>query len=387
MNDEGQRRSCIMKETSTSGEVVETELWFVYPTGLQMLEDDNCDSYLIAALLPAMELKADIKVHGSVSKELLANLTELQYVWSKWLPDIYSLIDIKVDRIRENDVRIDGAVFAFSGGVDAQFTAYSHATGKAGYSTQVLRAGILVHGFDIPLSDKEGFSGAAQMASEVLSSLDIKLLTARTNIREVWNINWEHYFVAAVASVLCGLSKYAGAGLIGSSEPYEALIAPWGSHPMTDPMFSSGNFKIIHDGAGFSRSEKVEVISEWAVGMQNLRVCWAGGKHDSNCGICEKCVRTQLNLLLAGISKPVCFDNTLKESSFKPIVLSNEGTRAEWGQIRSDIKRTGNGIKWLPAIEKVLKRKPKLKPKIVLLLLPLGTQRRTLIKNLLKRVS
>lgn len=332
VNKEGQRRSCLIKEKFADGSGVEKELWFTYPTGLPMPEDDNCDSYLLAAFLPAMELKADITVHGSISHELLANLSELQFVWSKWLPDTYSLIDINVKNIRENDVRLAGAITAFSGGVDAQFTAYTHATGKAGYRTQKLLAGVLVHGLDIPLSNTESFDTATKMASEVLNTLEIDLLPVKTNIRALWNVNWEHYFVAAVASILCGLSKYAGAGLVGSSEPYEALITPWGSHPMTDPMLSSGAFKIIHDGAGFSRSEKTKVLAEFNIGIKNLRVCWEGDLKNGkggNCGKCEKCVRTRLNFLMGGISDPECFDTPLKKQLFKSIVLQSDGTRAE----------------------------------------------------------
>lgn len=385
MNDEGQRRSCIMKETSTSGEVVETELWFVYPTGLQMLEDDNCDSYLLSILLLGMQQNSNIIVHGSVSGKLLANLTELQYIWNRWCPEDYSLVEMIVDDIREDEIRVDGAIFAFSGGVDAQFTAYRHATGKAGYCTQKNRAAVLVHGFDIPITDTKGFLGAAKKATETLDSIGINLLVVKTNIKGL-KLNWEHNHGLAVASVLSGLSMYAGTGMIGSGSPYGEL-GIWGSHPMTDQLFSSDSFRMIHDGAGFSRSEKVKVLSEWAIGMKNLRVCWEGDLKDSNCGKCEKCVRTRLNFLLAGEADPACFESPLETSLLKAIVLHGEGSVRNWKQIQSEIKRTGKGAGWLPEIEEVLKRKPKfrLKPKLVSLLLPPGTQRRTLIKGLLKK--
>jgi hypothetical protein len=379
LNAEGQRRRCLIKERHASGEAIEKELWFLYPAGLPMPEDDNCDSYLLAALLPAMQLKADITVYGSVSSELLANLTELQYVWQKWCPEQYFLIDIKVDHIRKNECRVDGAVCAFSGGADAQFTAYRHATGQAGYSRQALRAGVLVHGFDIPLSDTKGFAGAERRASEALDDLGLSLLTVRSNIRELWGINWEHHCGAALASVLCGLSRYVGAGLIGSGEPYDKLFVPWGSHPMTDPLLSTGIFKIIHDGAGFSRSEKITAISEWEVGINNLRVCWAGGKHDRNCGVCEKCVRTRLNFILADVINPLCFSTSIDARLFKPIVLRSDFAFAEWDLIRSDIIRTGKGLEWLPKVEQVLKRKSGSQ---LTYLFPLGTQRRVIVKKL-----
>lgn len=385
--DEGQRRSCLIKETATNGKVVETELWFVYPTDLPMLQDDNCDSYLLAILLLAMRKNANITIHGSVSERLLANLTELQYIWNRWCPEIYSLVEIKVDDIRKNEVQVSGAIFAFSGGVDAQFTAYRHATGKAGYCTQQPRAAVLIHGFDIPVADAEGILGAANKAFETLDSIGIEFLVVKTNLKsESFKMDWEHSHGLAVAAVLSGLSKYAGTGMIGSGEPYEALETPWGSHPMTDPLFSSGNFRMIHDGAAFSRSDKVKTLSEWSTGIKNLRVCWEGELKDSNCGKCEKCIRTRLNLLLAGVPNPECFSTPLEKSLFKTIVLRNGFAKTEWSLIRDEIKSTGKGVEWLPEIDEVFKRKPKfklkLKSRLTLLLLPLGTQRRAFVKNL-----
>jgi len=382
ISDEGQRRCCLVTERYASGESIEKELWFLYPAGLPMPEDDNGDSYLLAVLLPAMQLKANITVHGSVSSELLANLTELQYVWQNWCPEQYCLIDIEVERIRKNECRVDGTVCAFSGGADAQFTAYRHTTGQAGHSSQTLRAGVLVHGFDIPLSDTKGFAGAERRASEALDDLGLRLITVRTNTSELWGINWEHYSGTALAAVLCGLSRYAGAGLIASGDAYDELFTPWGSHPITDPLFSSGIFKIIHDGTGFRRSEKIKTISQWPRGMQNLRVCWVGSENDRNCGICEKCVRTRLNFLTVGVLNPACFSTPLKKEHLENMKLSCEFAVEGWRHIRDEMVDKDVDNEWVQQIENVIKRKPG--PQLAFLFPP-GTQRRIFVKNLMKK--
>jgi len=381
-DENGKTRSCLLQQTTMGESITEQELWFAYPINLPMPEDNNCDSYLLATLLPAMQLRAAIRVHGSVSHELLANLTELQYVWNKWLPERYFIIDIQVDRIRARDVQVEGAIAAFSGGVDAQFTAYRHATGRAGYATRDIKAGVFVHGFDIPLDDTEGFDSAVEIATKVLSDINVDLLPVKTNVRALWSIDWEEYHAAAIASVLCGLKRYAGIGLIGSGDSYDVLLTPWGSHPITDPLLSGGNFRIIHDGAGFCRSEKLIILSSWSIGIRNLRVCWAGNRHDRNCGHCEKCVRTRLNLLLAGVDNPACFDTPIESSLFRFMVLKSKAVRIDWSLIRQEMIETGRGLEWLPYIEKVLKRKssPKLSR-----LFPLGSKRRMWVKKILMR--
>lgn len=379
-----QIRSCIAT-INNNGINSEKRMWFSYPLDVQMPKDSNCESYLLASLLPAMQLNADIDIKGKVSKQLLANLTELQYIWNKWSPNDFHLIHITADEVTNIDVsQNDDAVVAFSGGVDAQFSTYRHATKQAGYATKNLKAGILVHGFDIALDDEKSFSIAKDKAALALDDLQVKLFTVSTNIRELWDLNWEYYFGTAVTSVLNGFSNFAGVGLIGSGESYDSLVAPWGSHPLTDPLTSSQKFKIIHDGAGFNRTEKIKLISQWKIGVQTLRVCWAGNDLGSNCGKCEKCLRTRFNFIAAGNENPVCFDNDLTSVLLNKLILPNEAVRNEWLSIQEAIVSSGNGKNWLPHIDKIIKRKPS---RFIQFLLPPNSRQRHTVKNILNKIK
>ena len=115
MINDCQIRSCLAI-FSENGTATEKRMWFSYPLDVQMPEDSNCESYLLASLLPAMQLNADINIKGKVSKQLLANLTELQYIWHKWRPNEFHLIHITADEVTNIDVsQNDDAVVAFSG--------------------------------------------------------------------------------------------------------------------------------------------------------------------------------------------------------------------------------------------------------------------------------
>ncbi|WP_435980183.1 hypothetical protein [Psychrobacter sp. DM4] len=379
--DEGVRRCCLLAQISASGERTDKQLWFLYPSAIAMPEDDNCDSYLLAVLLPAMQMRLNIIVHGSISSALLANLTEFQQVWKKWSPEQFFLVDIQVKSIRECETKVAGAIVAFSGGADAQFTAYRHATGKAGYSSQRLKAGVFIHGFDISLSDEKGFIGAKRLASAALEDLDIKLFTVSTNIRELWSINWESYFGSALASVLCAFYKYAGVGLIAGGPSYSELFMRMGDHPMLDPMLSSGVFQIMHDGCGFDRTEKIRTLSAWSCGVRNLRVCWEGDNTDRNCGECEKCVRTRLNFLIAGVKDPTCFSTPLKTEHLKRMILSSSHVISEWERILLEMTNATVDSKWIHQVQKTIKRNPPL-----IYLLPQGTRRRKLLTKLKGRI-
>ncbi len=100
--------------------------------------------------------------------------------------------------------------------------------------------------------------------------------------------------------------------MIASTYPYERVI-PVGSHPLTDPLFSSSHLRIIHDGASVSRIAKIEQIAQSDVAMRYLRVCFrsiSGG----NCGTCGKCYRTLSTLVALGALDRCA---TFKSSEFR----------------------------------------------------------------------
>jgi hypothetical protein len=74
-------------------------------------------------------------------------------------------------------------------------------------------------------------------------------------------------------------------------------LEPWGSHPALDPHYSTVDLQVVHEGLTLSRLDKVRLISDWDVALRNLRVCTMNPTEGLNCGQCEKCMRTMLELL------------------------------------------------------------------------------------------
>src|SRR5262249_536940 len=129
-----------------------------------------------------------------------------------------------------------------------------------------------------------------------------QLRIVSTNSKEIFQQHWGYTFAAQLAACLHLFSAEFSHALIGSSEPYNALVLPWGSNPVTDHLLSGGCLNVIHDGAAFSRTEKIAFLSGSPAALQSLKVCWEGKNQGRNCGVCEKCVRTLLNFLAVGIS-------------------------------------------------------------------------------------
>ena len=58
----------------------------------------------------------------------------------------------------------------------------------------------------------------------------------------------------------------------------------------------------IHDGTEATRLKKViSQIARSPLALEHLRVCFANEKSAYNCGQCDKCLRTMINLYVAGV--------------------------------------------------------------------------------------
>ncbi len=350
-------RSCKIKRIVKGIIESETLLWFQFDKEITPPADDDCDSYLLAVIMDAMKENQNIEINGSISKGLLSNLIEYQAAWVKWLPDTYSQVDITCNNIRKPDILTPGAICAFSGGVDATFSVWMHSQSKFSYRTQDIQLCSIVHGFDIPIEDENAFVNATKTAKETLSSIELELYPIKTNYRKISKVSWEHAFSCALVATLNNFKSKVGTCIVGSSEPYNSLVIPWGSSPITDHLLSSDDFVVLHDGASHSRTEKVKEISQWKAGIDKLRVCWQGDLKDRNCGVCEKCVRTKLNFLAVNSSIPACFPPSDIIRDLHGINLKHDAVLAEWKQIYEYSINNNIDEPWLTKVEQITHNK------------------------------
>lgn len=273
-----------------------------------LLRDEGAAEHALIGLLPVcMSRGIDVHVDGIVCGRLLSGLEEWQTIWARWSPQRYRRVEITCSevspRFAKPAVPLQAArsLVAFSGGVDATYTLFRHLLESRGARTVRPSRALLVRGFDLPANDDNAFQAAWERAEHMTAGTGVELIPVTTSFREL-PLRWEHAFGAGLASVMHLVSVGSDVGLIGSGEPYDTLTMPWGSSPVTDPLLSSGAFEVRHDGAEANRTEKVAWLIEH-VGegvLHRLRVCWEGDEPGSNCGSCEKCIRTALNFWAVG---------------------------------------------------------------------------------------
>jgi len=356
------------EEATIKNGLVETGFTIEYPDGARKriwyrLHEvhssdliNNCDPYIVAMIFPAMRTPADLVIHGEISPSLLRSLGEFQAAWGCWRPDRYTPIDITGDIEKERSKPEDaGTLTAFSAGVDSCFTVWRHYTKQAGSQTRKLDAGLMLLGFDIPLSKADTYRRAFKKTKLILESVGMDAIQMANN---QWNLggNRDDSHGSILASSLMMLGGKYKTGMIPSTHTYQELNLRWGSNPATDGLLSSNSFAIVHDGAAFSRIEKMPLIAGWPEAMQNLRVCLVreSETRDNNCCRCEKCVRTILAFRALGLGLPPAFEHDVSDRQVRKIDISSPGKIHYFKTIHQTAIETGNTGSWLKAINNAI---------------------------------
>ena len=165
----------------------------------------------------------------------------------------------------------------------------------------------------------------------MLGSLGLEVYQLRTNLRTLGgalDCDWEHetHGIWLAATLAC-LEPFFERVLIPSSYSYDILRLPWGSNPVTDPLFSSERTPVWHDGAAWNKLGKVRFMAQHPVIQRQLRVCWQGMHLDRNCGRCYKCITTQISFWLSGVPAPPAFPQPCRLPDVAGLKLKNAQQR------------------------------------------------------------
>jgi len=290
-----------------SGERI--DIWFEVPSALEDHLSESGNPWVITMLPYAMLSGETIVSDLPVDAELLENLKGLTAVWCEWYPQfvrpkikapVAPLVPLASISASDSSSRRTAAFF--SGGVDSWFTILRHAPELEPAAIGRVDDLITVHGFDIPFDSIDEFGKLRDTLALSAHDLGRELIVVRTNLRKngsLWAKAWGWLTHAAgLATVAMVLEKRYRKVMIGSAYSYGNLI-PWGSHPMTDALFSTQTLLVKHDGASYNRVEKTQLLARHQVALRHLHVCWKEGLA-SNCGKCAKCLRTMTTLQLLG---------------------------------------------------------------------------------------
>lgn len=270
--------------------------------GLLAADPNAC---LLAAFLPAWAAgERRIRVEGTICPLLAENLRIAASIFGHWFRDLGRTPAIEAAGYARAAPQERTAVF-LSAGIDSMYSLHE-LTERLPCSNQIRpSAGLLIdyRGTSLdPLEAEARFQERARRCQAMLASKGLEFDWLRTDLRALrpdgrfWTRRYHGAMLAALAHFASG--RY-GRFYIASSV-YHSLAQPWGSHPITDPLWSSFHMAVRNHGAEASKADKVQALSGWPQGLRQVHVCVNKRADGRNCGRCRKCMVIKLYLLAFG---------------------------------------------------------------------------------------
>jgi hypothetical protein len=312
----------------------------------------RADPFVALALWPAMRAGVPLRVEGAVSPVLLRNALQFQNIICTWYPSMYQRIPIYA----EPDAPVPtlpGEGSFFSGGIDSFYTAITH--------HDTLSHLILIHGLDIALNDQPMRRKVSNALHQACAELGTPLLEVETNMRTILDAyaSWgKDSHGAALASVALALAPQFRKVYIGATVSYENLSGH-GSHALIDPLWSTGETEIVHDGADRGRWQKLRSMLGNPTVRRYLRSCWEHPEGEYNCCHCTMCFMNMSFLRLCGVLDQFpAYPEPLNLDELAHFPIHRLEPNVGWSLLLREVETTGTDESLAQALRTMLSADP-----------------------------
>ena len=302
-------------------EHVETEefrLWFRFPEEYAPGGDLDASPFLPPALAWCLRNSEPLVIDGPVSARLLGELDDIMAVYKSFYSGaIRGPIEVQADS-HEPGPASELTASLFTRGLDSWFavlTALDDPDLQPPISHVIFSPDHLSENWG-PEVRKAHTRGVQDAAARV----GLEMVRFNSNVTDFFG---RGQFSMALA---LGFRKV----LIASGD-MRGGIRRKGTHPYLDPRFSTERTEIIHWGDA-SRIQKAARVAQSQDALETLRVCqYDELTSDLNCGRCEKCLRTMVELhALGALDRAPVFGQPLKVSNVLAVVKDIKNSRPAW---------------------------------------------------------
>lgn len=245
----------------------------------------------------------------------------------------------------------DTTAMLFSGGVDSTASYIRHREEDPTL--------ISIQGWVLDVNQPERWNRVKEQIEAFADERELETQFVRSNMLEfldtaMLQAHYQRYMTGAwyssvgqglgMLSLCAPLSYTAGFETVYMAATHtEAVDESWGSHPSIDDRIRWAGTRAVHDGYDLTRQDKVELIADYVhEGNEDLtlRTC-IHSEVGENCSSCEKCYRTAIGLLLAGLDPtehgydvdPTMFKDVRNAFERGEYTLS-EGHRHNWEEFQ-----------------------------------------------------
>lgn len=261
---------------------------------------ERSDAFVMGLMYFALVNGYDIICEAPLSEKLYYQLTDA-YIPTvvKNDPEMFNPITIKA-KLDSTLIKNEHAVGAsVSGGVDSFYTIVKNLNRETtNYNITHL---VLTNCFNIYFDEEDTrkrFGEICARGEKIAKELGLKFVKVYTNDHVFWYPHFIDLFCFRYTSIPYALEKLFSVYDYSTGYQYKDFTFRAGNKDashydfFTAHLISNENLTIYSHGGEASRAEKAEFIADNKVVQDNLFVCNIKGY---NCGICEKCLRTQLN--------------------------------------------------------------------------------------------
>ncbi len=271
------------------------------------------DPFLVASIAPAYRYgESRIKVAGETCPILRANLNDVVNYLRAWHHPDSPVLRIECDSLNDrvhDKTRSEHAAQMFSGGIDSYATLALNRRFFAPSHPKSIRTGVI--SFGLEQDDPDAYSHVLQALTPGAQALGIDLVSISSNVylpyrEEDRDENWLFWIMefmgTGLSSQLHALSNVLTSGHISATDdPCDATFRA-GSTAKVDDRTSSSSIDIRHSAGCLTRQQKIDIVATNDAMLSHLRVCNQYRRYSDsfiNCGRCEKCIRTKLQLIVA----------------------------------------------------------------------------------------
>jgi len=292
----GQRLCALVRTKSQLGA---ERAYFTVTTGDPRWLPERGDAFLAALLMPAMSVGEELVVDAPVSARLLESVHTVMDVYHAWWEHLHP-VRVTATAISPAPRVEDAAVgLFFRAGVNGFHSLLKDraASERPGHRTVT----------DLLYVDFDARGRPAQERSpdrirHITERSGHRPITVETNLRTLTDpvVDRRAHNGAALAGVALALQGHLARCVIAGGDHYRRL-PPRGSHPVLDHLWSTERLEFVHDGAEADPIGKIERrLAHSQLALDTLDVC-RQSPPATNCGTCERCLRTMVALELAGV--------------------------------------------------------------------------------------
>lgn len=350
-------------------------VFFRVPSRFSELLWVGVEPFVCAALVPAMAA-GESRVHSTLPlcPVLLDSLETAVFWLRKWYPSRYPqpAPALSFPHRRESVHTPErGAGLFLSGGIDSLYSLRRNQSCIPQNHPARVRHTITVLGFDIGGKQSESGSADARTAYDALlrhaerisDAAGAENIALETNLRHLddrsgfWGEEFVGAALGAVANALSGgLNRvYVSSG--GETIPEKGMRSAMGTHPLVDICFSNAWMQVHHYAIQEeSRLRRVALVVEDDVLLHGIRVCYSSPPDKLNCGRCEKCVRTMLQLEALGkLATCRAFESELRPEHLDAVAITIDSVETMFVELLAVFEERGR-TDYSAAIQRLLSR-------------------------------